>query len=144
MNVHTNTFRSNQFGSANFQWLRDINFNGISAKQFIDMEAAYSQILRAQFFGELKQFKCIDRAVLIYGKYPNAILKFNVINLNEYLQVLCALRAFLTRYRRPDDVIETPLHIMFCHLFEFQSDFHKLRTLERKGGVAHDIYFLDS
>lgn len=87
------------FGSANFQWLRDINFNSISVKLFVDLEAEYAQVIRAQFISELKQLKNIKRAVSIIDQNPDTILKIVVINLNEYFHVLCALRAFLTRYR---------------------------------------------
>lgn len=139
--VHTNTFRSNKFGSANFQWLRVINFDSILAKSFVDMEVEYAQAIRVQFIGELKHMKNTKRAVSILGQNPDTILTMIAINSNEYLQVLCALRAFLTRYRQPDHVIETPLHFIFCHLFDFQSDFRKLRTSEGKHGVAHDLYF---
>lgn len=141
MNIHTDTFRSNKFCSANFEWLREINFNSISAKLFVDMETEYAQVIRAQFIGELKQFPNTKRAMSILGQNPDTILKIIVVNLNEYFQVLCALRAFLTRYRQPDYVIGTPLHFIFCHLFEFQSDFRKVRTSEGHRGVAHDLYF---
>lgn len=144
INAYTSTLRSNKFGSANFQWLREINFSGISAKLFIDLEAEYAQVLRAQFIGEPEQFKSTERAVSIYGKDPETILKLIVISKYEYLQVLCALRAFLTRYRQPDHVIETPLHFIFCHLFEFQSDFRKLRTLDGQCSLTHDVYFFAS
>lgn len=149
MNIHTNTLRSNKFGLATFQWLRDISFNNISAKLFVQLEAKYAQInyscsvhQRAQ---AVQMFKSTERAVSILGQNPDTVLKIIVINLNEYLQVLCALRAFLTRYRQPDHMIETPLHSIFCHLFEFQSDFLNLRISEGKRGAAiHDLYFFPS
>lgn len=144
MNIHANTFRPNKFGSANFQWLREINFDSISAKLFVDLEAEYARVIRAQFIGELKQLKNNKRAVSIIGQNPDTILKIVAINLNEYFHVLCALRSFLTRYRQPVHVIETPLYFIFCHLFEFQSDFRKLHTSKGKCGVAHEIYFFDS
>lgn len=144
MMSHTNTFRSSKFSSANFEWLREINFNSISAKLFVDLKAQYDQAVRTQLIGELTHLKNVQRAVSIFGQNPDTFLKIIVTNLNEYFYVLCALQTFLTRYRRPERVIETPLHSIFCHLFEFQSDFRKLRTTEGKCGVAHDLYFFAS
>lgn len=141
-NINANTFRNpTKFASPNFQWLREINLSNISAKLFVDLNAEYAESIRAQFNGELEKLKNTKRAISIFGQDPDTILKVIVIELNEYSQLLYALRAFLTRYRHPDRLIETPLHFIFCHLFDIQSDFHKLRTTEGKRGVSHEIYF---
>lgn len=137
--TNTITFRSNKFGSANFHWLREINFDSISAKLFVDSEAKYPQTIRALFDGE-QHGTGHERAVSILGQNPDSIMKMIVNNSNEYDQVLCAVRVFLTRYRHPSNVIETPLHFIFCHLFGLQSNFRKVETREKCGAV-HDLYF---